>query len=220
MRDLPAVDVPADVATLTQSRLRSVALARATPLSIACCTPSVDVPAISMMRYVASLTDFPPARVLCAAKRTPPERLPRRQTPLGCRETPGRREGAHVIQHIVLLKWKPDTTGGADPGRLPPGRAPAERDRRRGQPHHRPQPGAARPRLHPRADRATEQRACAAGVPRASAPQPVRGSSTCSRWSRSGSRSTCPWTSPCGRPPQRDWEYGASIGMGHLPDEP
>ena len=20
--------------------------------------------------------------------------------------------------------------------------------------------------------------------------------------------------------PQRDWEYGASIGMGHLPDEP
>src|SRR5262245_4726574 len=41
--------------TSTQSRLRSVLFARATPLCIASVTPSFDVPVTSMTRYVASL---------------------------------------------------------------------------------------------------------------------------------------------------------------------
>src|SRR5690349_16492626 len=95
--------------TSTQSRLRRVAFARATPLSIACWTPSVEDPVISMMRYVASLTAV--LRLGCwAPKRTPPDRLLRRGSALGWRGTRSRRRGAHVIQHIVLLKWKPDTT--------------------------------------------------------------------------------------------------------------
>src|SRR4051812_45192206 len=147
--------------TSIQSRLRRVALARATPLSIACCTPSVDVPVISMMRYVASLK----ASLLLGCRGTVGEAYARTagdvaaparaksgaiSLPGNARPTKGRaRDPAHRAAEVEARD-----DGGADPRRVPSSGAPAERDRRRRQPHHRTQPGQARARLHARADRA------------------------------------------------------------------
>ena len=102
-----------------------------------------------------------------------------------------------MIQHIVLLKWKPETTEEQILAAVRPRGAPPERDRRRRQPHDRAQPGQARARLHARADR---PRSATSGLWRPTSRIRCASStcpSTCCRSRPSASRSTCRSTWRC-----------------------